>query len=128
MWLWLLLWPAIGIPAFYRSLPRRLRPRTPNDWLIFLPFAGTVGALSIFSRRLWRSIPETAAPLILMALGLLGFIAAAYWTAKTSAPCKPGDRGFYIGHAMLMEGCPDRVDINSEGRLIYRSDGSVTPP
>lgn len=71
---------------------------------------------------------KTAAPLILTALGLLGFIAAAYWITATTSPCKPGDRSFYIGNAMLMAGCPQRVDINSEGRLIYRSDGSVTPP
>src|SRR5579862_7118649 len=62
---------------------------------------------------------RTAALLALMAAALLAFIATAWWVSK---PCRPGERGFYIGNAMLMAGCPDSP------RLIYRGDGSVTPP
>lgn len=61
----------------------------------------------------------TAIMLALMGIALAAFIGAAWWV---SVPCHPGERGFYIGHAMLMAGCPDKP------RLIYRDDGSVTPP
>ena len=52
-WL-LLLWPAIGIPAFYRSLPPSLRPRAGNEWIIFLIFGAAVGPIALTSPRIWR--------------------------------------------------------------------------
>ncbi len=39
----------------------------------------------------------------LMVLGLAAFVGAAWYA---SVPCRPGDRGFYIGATMLMAGCP----------------------
>lgn len=42
---------------------------------------------------------------VLMAVGLAAFIVAAWYA---SVPCRPGDRGFYIGATMLMAGCPRR--------------------
>ena len=47
----------------------------------------------------------TAALLALMVLSLAGFIGTAW---LVSVPCHPGERGFYIGHAMLMAGCPEK--------------------
>ena len=47
---------------------------------------------------------ETAALIALMAVLLAAFIGTAW---LVSVPCRPGDRGFYIGHAMLMAGCPE---------------------
>ena len=43
--------------------------------------------------------------LALMVLALAAFIGAAW---LVSVPCHPGERGFYIGHAMLMAGCPEK--------------------
>jgi hypothetical protein len=59
------------------------------------------------------------------------FIAIAVWTASPDA-CKPRDGyegarqafSLIIGGSMLLAGCPDE----RTPRLIYRNDGSVTPP
>ncbi len=71
-------------------------------------------------------------------LGIVAFgITAGAFLAvavRIGAPddCKPRDRfegarqtfNLVIGGAMLMAGCPDE----RTPRLIYRNDGSVTPP
>jgi hypothetical protein len=58
----------------------------------------------------WRSprSPQSPEPplrqvVALMAAALAAFVGAVYYA---SVPCRPGDRGFYIGGVMLMAGCP----------------------
>jgi hypothetical protein len=55
-----------------------------------------------------------------------GLAAGAFLAISTQiiVPCKPGDGSFYVGGVILLAGCPDE----RTPRLIYRNDGSVTPP
>ena len=65
---------------------------------------------------------------VIVSVGTLVGAGLAVLTRMPWPTCKPGDRGIYIGHVMLMGGCPDTA-IDSEGRrLIYRNDGSIGPP
>jgi hypothetical protein len=40
-----------------------------------------------------------------LAISGILMIATAVWL---SVPCKPGDRGLYIGGSMLIAGCPEK--------------------